>query len=117
MSSSIILTLNLIDDSILLNEGILDALDWPRQVQVMVNKDSKMLLIRACSVEDEQALVMPSDHVLQFEISARSFLKGIRHVVGWDDDQPRMCYGEYLPAHQAVRFNLIEAVPLEIEQT
>ena len=33
MSSSIILTLNLVDDSILLNEGILDALDWPRQVQ------------------------------------------------------------------------------------
>ncbi len=116
MSSAMILTLNLIDDSILLNKGILDALDWPRQVQVMVNRDAKMLLVRACSIEDEQALVMPAEDVQQFEISARSFLKGIRHVLGWEDDQPRMCYGEYLPAHQAVRFNLEAAVPLEMEQ-
>lgn len=116
MSCPIILTLNLIDDSILLNKGILDALDWPRQVQVMVNKDAKMLLVRACSIEDEQAFVMPSEDVQQFEISARSFLKGIRHVLGWEDDQPRMCYGEYLPAHQAVRFNLEETVPLKMEQ-
>lgn len=116
MSSPIILTLNLVDDSILLNKGVLDALDWPRQVQVMVNKDSKMLLIRACSIEDEQALVMPSEYVQQFEISARAFLKSIRHVVGWEDNQPRMCYGEYIPAHQAVRFHLEEAVLLELEQ-
>ena len=32
MDESIILTLNLIEDSILLNEGVLNALDWPRQV-------------------------------------------------------------------------------------
>lgn len=116
MSSSIILTLNLIDDSILLNEGILDALDRPRQVQIMINSEEKMLLLRACTIDDEQALVVPSEHVSQFEISGRSLLKRIRHMVGWEDNQPRMCYGEYLPAHQAIRFNLQEAEPLEWEQ-
>jgi len=82
----------------------------------MANKDAKMLLVRACTIEDEQAFVMPSEDVQQFEISARSFLKGIRHVLGWENNQPRMCYGEYLPTHQAVRFNLEETVPLEMEQ-
>lgn len=88
MSSSIILTLNLVDDSILLNEGILDALDWPRQVQVMINGEKKMLLLRACSIDDEQALVMPSERVSQFEISGRSLIKRIRHMLGWEDDHP-----------------------------
>ena len=36
MNSPIILTLNLQDDSILLNEGVLNALDWPRQVQLLM---------------------------------------------------------------------------------
>ena len=97
MNSPIILTLNLAEDSILLNEGVLSALDWPRQVQILINQEAKMLVLRACSVEDKQALVMPSEH-----------------VIGWEDNIPRMVYGEYLPAHQAVRFNLAEAEPLEL---
>ena len=116
MSSSIILTLNLIDESILLNEGVLGALDWPRQVQILINSETKMLLLRACTIDDEQALVVPSERVSQFEISGRSLLKRIRHMVGWEDNHPRMCYGEYLSSHQAIRFNLQEAQPLEWEQ-
>ena len=42
MSDQIILTLNLTEDSILLNEGLLNALDWPRQIQIMINKTEKM---------------------------------------------------------------------------
>ena len=42
MSSPIILTLNLEEDSIMLNEGILNALDWPKQVQLMINLSSLM---------------------------------------------------------------------------
>lgn len=52
MSQEIILTLNLMEDSILLNEGVLDALDWPRQVQILINKEDKMLLLRACTIDD-----------------------------------------------------------------
>ena len=114
MNSPIILTLNLADDTILLNDGVLDALDWPRQVQILINQETKQLVLRACSIEDKQALVMPSERVLQFEISGRTFLKKVRHLIGWEDNVPRMVYGEYLPAHQAVRFNLAEAEPLEL---
>ncbi|MBQ6174274.1 MAG: hypothetical protein IJK28_06600 [Clostridia bacterium] len=116
MNTPIILTLNLLEDSIMLNEGVLDALDWPRQVQIMINKDEKMLLLRACTIDDQQAVVVPEERTVQFEISGRSLLRKIRQMVGWDDDCPRMCYGEYLPAHQAIRFNLMEAEPVDMDQ-
>ena len=114
MNTPIILTLNLSEDSILLNEGILDALDWPRLVQILVNKDEKKLLLRACTVDDQEAVVVPEERTQQFEISCRSFLKRVRQSVGWDDNHPRMCYGEYLPTHQAILFRLEDAMPLEL---
>ncbi len=116
MNAPIILTLNLLEDSIMLNEGVLDALDWPRQVQIMINKEEKMLLLRACTIDDQQAVVVPEERTVQFEISGRSLLRKIRQMVGWDDDCPRLCYGEYLPAHQAIRFNLMEAEPVDMDQ-
>ena len=116
MNTPIILTLNLLEDSIMLNEGVLDALDWPRQVQIMINKEEKMLLLRACTIDDQQAVVIPEERTVQFEISGRSLLRKIRQMVGWDDDCPRLCYGEYLPAHQAIRFNLMEAEPVDMDQ-
>lgn len=115
MQNEILLTLNLTEDSILLNEGVLDALDWPRQVQIMINNNEKMLLLRACTIDDQQAVVMPEIRTLQFEISGRSLLKKIRHLVGWTDDQPRVCRGEYLPAHQAIRFHLTEAQTINLD--
>ena len=115
MNSDIMLTLNLLEDSILLNEGILDALDWPKQVQIMINKEEKMLLLRACTIDDLQAVVVPEKHIAQFEISARSLLKSIRRLVGWEDDLPRVCLGEYLPAHQAIRFHLTEAQAVSLD--
>ena len=101
MNSKIFITLNLLDNSILLNEGVLNALDWPRQVQLLINNDEKMLVLRACTVEDRQAVVVPDEHIAQFEISERTLFKKIKRLLGWEDECPRMCYGEYLPAHQA----------------
>lgn len=116
MSQEIILTLDLKEGSILLNEGVLDALDWPRQVQILINKEKKLLLLRACTVDDRQAVVIPEGHVEQFEISGRSFIGGIKHMFAWEDESPRMCYGEYLPAHQAILFDLKDAQTLDVVQ-
>ena len=116
MSPQIILTLNLMEDSILLNEGVLDALDWPRQVQILINKEKKMLLLRACTIDDRQAVVVPEERAVQFEISGRSLLRKIKPMVGWEDDRPRMCYGEYLPTHQAILSDLKGAQALDVEQ-
>ncbi len=112
MNSQIILTLNLADDSILLNEGVIEALDYPRQVQILMNRNERMLLLRACGTEDSQAVVVPEERQEQFEIGSRVFLRRLRQLAGWEDDRPRVCQGEYLPAHQAVRFDLNAAQPV-----
>ena len=114
MNKPMYITLNLPEESILLNEGVLDALDRPRQVQILVNKEEKKLMLRACTVDDLEAVVVPEERTLQFEISCRSFLKRVRQLVKWEDNRPRMCYGEYLPTHQAVLFRLEDAVPLDL---
>ena len=114
MNKPIIVTLNLQEETILLNDGVLDALDHPRQVQILVNKEEKKLMLRACTVDDLEAVVVPEERTLQFEISCRSFLKRVRQMVKWEDNCPKMCYGEYLPAHQAILFSLKDAVPVDL---
>ena len=115
MNTPILMTLNLRDDTILLGDGVLNALDRPRHVQLLLNKDEKMLLLRACTIEEQQALVVPEDDVSLCEISGRSLLRKIRKMVGWEDSKPRVCAGEYLPAHQAVRFSLADAQIIDVE--
>ncbi len=109
----IILTFNLKDGSLFLNEGILNALDWPRQIQILINTDDRKILLMPCSFTSKNAIVMPNERVEEFEISGRVLLKKIKDIVRWDGDEPRMCYGEYIPMHQAVLFDLTKAEKLE----
>ena len=81
----------------------------------MINREEKILLLRACTIDDLQAVVIPEEHVAQFEISGRSLLKSIRRLVGWEDELPRVCRGKYLPAHQAVLFRLPEAQAVSLD--
>lgn len=113
--NNLYLTLDLKDGSILLSEGLLDALSKPRQVPLLINREEKMLILRACSIRASNAFVMPSEPVDQYEISGRSFLKKVKAEIGWPDDRPRLCCGEYLPTHQAVRFDLTKTEPLEYD--
>ena len=114
MNMPILLTLNLRDNMIVLGEGVLNALDRPQQVQLLLNKEEKMLLLRACTMEDQQALVVPEGDISLCEISGRSLLRKIRKMVGWEGNEPRVCAGEYLPAHQAIRFSLADAQVMDI---
>ena len=43
--TNLLLTLNFHESSIMLNEGILEALGRPRQVQILLNEDMKRLLM------------------------------------------------------------------------
>ena len=112
--NSLLLTLNLQEDTIMLNQGIIDILGHPRQVQIMINEELCSLILRACTIDDLQAVVVPEVHYMQFEIGGRSLLKKICRITGWTDDQPRVCSGEYFPMHQAIRFDLTAAVPTTI---
>ena len=78
--SSLLLTLNFHDNTMMLNEGILEALGRPRQAQILLNEEMKRLLIRPCEVNSEQAVVIPSGHILQVEIGGRVLLRRIRRI-------------------------------------
>jgi len=100
------LTLCLEENSILVSNAILEALEHPRQVQILINEERKMLLLQGCSVEDREAVVIPPAPMQQFEMSGHALLKRIRRLTGWTDDRPRVIYGNYISAHHAIIFDL-----------
>ena len=110
----LLLTLNFHDSSMMLNEGILDALGRPRQVQILLNEELKRLLMRPCELDSKQAVVIPAEHVMQVEIGGRSLLKKIRRIAGWETEQPRICVGAAIPDYQAVCFELDDAIIVNV---
>ena len=104
---TLMLTLCLEEGSILFNKAVLDALEQPKQVQMLINEDRQMLMVQACTVEDREAIVVPS--MTEFEMSGHSLLKRIRRLMGWNDDAPRVVRGTYIPSHNAVVFDLMTA--------
>lgn len=109
------LTLCLAENSILVSKAILEALAYPRQVQMLINDERRMLLLQACTVDDREAVVIPPPPLLQFEMSGHSLLKRIRRLTGWTDDHPRVVYGNHIPQHQAVVFDLRTAQPAQLQ--
>lgn len=112
--TNLLLTLNFHESSMMLNEGILEALGRPRQVQILLNEDMKRLLMRPCEVNSEQAVVIPAGHVMQVEIGGRSLLRKIRRISGWDTEQPRICLGTLIPDYQAICFDLADAIAVNL---
>lgn len=100
------LTLNIRDGLFTLNEGTLEALRRPRQVQLLINVEQKMLVLRACGTEAAQAVVIPEENVISTDISGRSLLKKISTQMEWEDEFTRECTGRFLPKYQAVCFDL-----------
>ena len=106
------LTLCLNDDSILVSRAVLEALDCPRQIQMMINDEQRMLLLQPCTVESREAIVVRPDAEMQFEMSGHSLLKRVRRLTGWADSAPRVVFGNYISSHHAVVFDLSTAVPV-----
>ena len=114
-ASPLTLTLCLAEDSILLNEAVLEALGHPRQVQMLINDDQQMLLIQACTVDDREAIVIPPLTMEHFEMSGHSLLRRIRKLTGWMDNQPRVVFGNFIPSHCAIVFDLHTARPSPVQ--
>ena len=98
------LTLCLEEGSILFNKAVLDTLDHPKQVQMLINEERQMLLVQACTVDDREAIVIPAVTKSEFEMSGHSLLKRIRRLTGWTDELPRTVFGTYIPSHNAIVF-------------
>ena len=109
------MTLCLAEESILLNKTVLDQLCQPRQVQLLINEEQGMLLLKACSVDDREAVVIPPLPPEQFEVSGPSLLKRLRRLAGWPDNRPRQIIGIPIPTHNAIAFNLQTAIPVQLK--
>jgi hypothetical protein len=109
------LTLCLEEGSILFNKAVLDTLDHPKQVQMLINEDRQMLLVQACTVDDREAIVIPAVTKSEFEMSGHSLLKRIRRLTGWADEQPRTVFGTYIASHNAIVFDLMTAQPADLQ--
>ena len=82
-----LLTINFRDDSIMLDEGILDALGRPS------------LGVWAPTAE-------------KVELPGRKVLSDICGATGWEPTWPRICIGQPIPEYQAVYFELEYAIPI-----
>lgn len=111
----LVMTLCPEEESILLNKSVLDKLDNPRQVQILINEEQGMLLLKTCSVEDREAVVIPQLPPEQFEVSGASLLRRIRRLTGWADSCPRQIMGISIPEYQAIAFDLRTAVPVQLK--
>ena len=109
------LTLCLEEGSILFNKAVLETLDHPKQVHMLINEDRQMLLVQACTVDDREAIVIPAVTKSEFEMSGHSLLKRIRRLTGWTDEQPRTDFGTYIASHNAIVFDLMTAQPADLQ--
>ena len=98
--NKIILSLDLKEGLFTLNEGTIEALGRPRQVQILINMQEKMLVLRACGTEDIEAVFLPSEKTMATEIGARSIMKQIKQKMNWNDDRARECMGGMLPGNK-----------------
>ena len=113
--ASLLLTLNFKEDAMMLNEGILNELESPKQVQILLNEESKMLALRSCDMDSSQAVLLPAERTLQVEIGGRSLLRRIKKMTGWKTDQPRVCIGNPVPEYRAVCFALEDAIIVDAQ--
>lgn len=114
-NGTLVMTLCPEEESILLNKTVLDQLGQPRQVQLLINEEQGMLLLKACSVEDREAVVIPPLPPEQFEVSGPSLLKRLRRLTGWPDNMPRQIIGIPIPIHNAIAFDLQTAIPVQLK--
>lgn len=113
--NKLLLTFCLEENSILVNETIVEALGYPRHMQMLVNEETHKFVLRACDMDDVSAIVIPPLELHQFEVSAKMLLKRLRRLTGWADNEPRAVLGEYVPMHNAVMFSLDEAQPVQLK--
>lgn len=105
----LLLTLCLEENTILVSTAILDCLDNPRLIQMMINDEKRSLIIHPCKDGERESILIPDTLMYQFEYPGQSLLRRIRRLTKWPDTNPRAIYGTYIPQINAVIFDLMSA--------
>ena len=69
------------------------------------------VLAYVCALSLFFVIVIPPLAMEHFEMSGHSLLRRIRRLTGWTDNEPRVVYGNYIPTHCAIVFDLRSAQP------
>ena len=77
--NNLILTFSMEDGSITLNRGVIEALGHPKQVQIRLDEENCQLMLRACNLEEDQAVVVQEEMP---QVGGRRLLKRISGLAG-----------------------------------
>ena len=106
MNDSLILTLCLRENTLLISNAIIEQLGSPSLIQIKMNEADKSLLINPCEYGTRGAVVVPDNHQYQLEMPGRSLIRRIQRITEWPDDNPRVLCGVFIPQHNAIYFSL-----------
>ena len=106
MNDSLILTLCLQENTLLISNAIIEQLGSPSLIQIRMNEADKSLLINPCEYGVRGAVVVPDNPLYQLEMPDRSLIRRIQRITEWMDDNPRVLYGVFIPKLNAVYFSL-----------
>ena len=106
MNDSLILTLCLRENTLLISNAIIEQLGSPSLIQIKMNEADKSLLINPCEYGTRGAVVVPDNHQYQLEMPGWSLIRRIQRITEWQDDNPRVLYGVFIPQHNAIYFSL-----------
>ena len=111
----LLLTLCMKNETVLISHEVLETLENPKHIQVLVNYEKKKLLLQSCEMTDKHAIVVPDDTMDSFLMSGPVLLKSLYRAMEWVDEGTRVVCGEPVPNRPAVLFNLDEAQPATLQ--
>lgn len=106
MNDSLILTLCMQENTLLISNAIIEQLGSPSLIQIRMNEEDKSLLVNPCEYGVRGAVVVPDRHMYQLEMPDRSLIRRIQRITEWPDDNPRVLYGVFIPRLNAIYFSL-----------
>ena len=106
MNDSLILTLCMQENTLLISNAIIEQLGSPSLIQIRMNEEDKSLLVNPCEYGVRGAVVVPENRKYQLEMPDRSPIRRIQRITEWPDDNPRVLCGVFIPRLNAIYFSL-----------
>ena len=106
MNETLMLTLCMEENTLLISNGVLDQLGSPPLIQIRISESDRSLLVQPCEYGTRGAIVVPDRQMYQLETPADMLVRHIRRITGWVDNSPRVLCGVHIPQLNAVYFGL-----------
>ena len=106
MNDSLILTLCLKENTLLISNAIVEQLGFPALIQIRISESDRSMLVQPCEYGIRGAIVIPDNQSYQMEMPAGTLIRRIKKITEWTDDNPRVLCGVFIPPLNAIYFGL-----------